>query len=130
MKDINLTNQEKLNLLRKTKEIYIKQYSECLLNNLIRISEYYEPLGLCGCFYRACNESGYFIDKSYYNASNIIPEWNRMYAYQAAKLDWHTCRLYSSLCLCYWFPIWDKVNRIVYLNCLINKYSELSTNVY
>lgn len=124
MKVIALTNQEKLSLLKKTKEIYVKQYTACLLNNLKRISTYYEPMGLCGCFYRACNESGYFIDDSYFLVSKIIPEWNREFAYHISPLDFLSGCNYASLSCAYWFPIWDKASRINFINWLIFRYTE------
>lgn len=128
MKEISLTNQEKLCLLKKTKEIYVKQYIECVLNSKSSDSILDEPLGLCGCFYQAREKSGYFNDDSFFRASNIIPEWNRIIAYQVNGFDLRKCQVYSSLNNGYWFPIWDNVSRVYFLNWLIDKYTEISIN--
>lgn len=130
MEEFALTNQEKLSLLVKTKEMYVKQYIACVLNYQKSISSYYEPIGMCGCFYKACKESGYSVFNVIFQVSNIIPEWNRSVAYQVNQFDYNKCRVYSSIDHGYWFPIWDKVSRVNYLNWLIDKYTKASTEIY
>lgn len=130
MKEEIFSVQERLRILIKTKEIYVKQYAICLLNNQKRISEYYEPLGLCACFGRAFYyETGVSI-ASYDSIEAVIPEWDRSLAYQVSPLG----KLSSSVCLSlaygYWYPIWDKVSRVNFLNWLIDGYTKISTKVY
>lgn len=130
MKEIALTNEEKLRLLKKTKEVYVQQYLEYVIQYQKSVCQDNEPPGLCGCFYNACKECGYFVDDSRFQISNIIPEWNRSVAYLINEFDHRKCQVYSSLEHGYWFPGWDNVSRLYFLHWLISKYTEKSTEVH
>lgn len=124
MKEIALTTKEKLSLLKKTKEIYVKQYTTCLIKNRQSIYPEYEPLGLCGCFFRACDTLGYEVYPSTWFIKDIIPEWCKEYAYHISPLGVLSGCDYASLTYGYWFPIWDKASRINFINWLIFRYTE------
>lgn len=128
MKNEVLSNEEKLRLLMKTKEIYVKLYAKRLLDAKDSVTPCDVPPGLCYCLYQACKINGYSNDDSRFYASNIIPEWNRIITYQVSRLDYPLYRVYSNLNCGYWFPIWDKASRVNFLNWLIDKYTEISSN--
>lgn len=130
MKNEVLSNEEKLRLLMKTKEIYVKQYTSCLLYSRHTSLPNYEPIGLCGSFSEACSTFGYEIFPGPKFIKDVIPEWCMEFAYRVSPLGVLSGYDYSYLTYGYWFPIWDKASRVNFLNWLIDKYTEISTMVY
>lgn len=129
MKKNELTPYQKSLILMKTKERYVAQYTACLL--YVHATNYrkVEPVGMCACFFKACSYYRLAVSPRYHSISDIIPEWDKEIAYQVSPLEALTGCDYSSLTCGYWYPIWDKVSRVNYLNWLIDKYTKLSTEI-
>lgn len=130
MEEIVLTYQEKLRLIKKTKENYVKDYIRCSLNNPFGFSTCSMPAGMCTCFYWACKECGYPFDETNLYICNLIPEWDRKFAYQVSPLNFVSSDDYQYLSMGFWYPVWDKAWRVNYLNWLIDRYTKLSTIIY
>lgn len=122
-----MTTNDKLRVLKMTKELYVKQFTVCLINKY-RIGDLsaYEPMGLCDCFASVCEDYDY----RYYSVRSIykvIPEWHRELAYKITPPLLTSDADKSDIEFGYWYPIWDKASRINFLNWLISRYTLLST---
>lgn len=138
MKEIALSNHELALILLKTKELYVKEYTSCLLKMSHSYYSFddvyysvpvgYIPHGLCYTFLMACHCCGYNVPEEFnvsnYAINKIIKEWNKEIAYKISPLNESLYDDGWSVNYGFWYPIWDKASRVNFLNWLLNKYSK------